>query len=422
MTTPDTQTENPRPSRPALPPWSLAADGSFVHGRVRVSGKGRRWLEAGHPWAFRDDVTASEAEPGALVNIEGPSGERLGFGVYSAASRIALRRVSRDAIAPDRAFFAARVERAWRYRESLGLTDVDGACRVIAGDADGLPGLVVDRYGTVLVLQSGTQAADRMRDLVIELLLERLPFVPACIVDRSDSAVRRLEELDRRVEVVHGAVPAIVVVREDDLAYEVDVLHGHKTGHYLDQRDNRRKAARSARGELVLDAFAYDGLFGIRAALAGARSVVCVDQSEAAGERVVANAARNGVSDRVRFERANCMSDLRARERESERYGLVVVDPPAFAKSRRETAGAARGYVEVNRRALALVRPGGCLVSASCSYNVSAQAFLDHLASAAHAARRDVFLEEFAGAAGDHPVLLTLPETRYLKCAFLRAH
>lgn len=420
MSRSEAQAESPTPSRPALSAWTLRADGALDAGRVRVSGKGRRWLATGHPWGFRDDLTRVDAEPGALVRVEGPSDELLGWGVYSSASRIALRLLTRETAPPDRRFFAERVDRAWRYREQLGYAAVDGACRIIAGDADGLPGLVVDRYADVLVMQSGTQSSDRMRELVLELLLKSLPFAPACVVDRSDGAVRRLEDLARRVELVSGSLPVPLVVREDELAYEVDVLHGHKTGHYLDQRENRRAAARRARGTQVLDAFAYDGLFGIRAALAGASMVWCVDQSEAAGERVVANAARNGVAHLVHFARANCMSDLRARAREPQRFGLVVVDPPAFAKSRREVAGAARGYVGVNHRALELVEPGGCLVSASCSYNVSAQTFVDYLARAAHAARRTVFLEELAGAALDHPVLLTLPESHYLKCAFLR--
>ncbi len=420
MTNSDTRSEESAPSGLVLPAWSQNSGGAFDAGRVRVNGKGRRWLATGHPWAFRDDVTAVEAEPGALVRVEGPSGEPIGFAVYSSTSRIALRLLTRADAAPDRAFFAERVARAWRYRTELGYAEADGACRVLAGDADGFPGLVVDRYGKVLVLQSGTQSSDRMRELVLELLIEEMPFAPECVVDRSDGAVRRLEDLPRRIEIVSGALPSPLVVREDELSYEVDVMHGHKTGHYLDQRANRCRAARFADGRRVMDAFAYDGLFGIRAALAGAREVWCVDQSEAAGERVLANAARNGVANVVHFARANCMSDLRSRARESERYGLVIVDPPAFAKSRREVAGAARGYVEVNRRALELIEPGGCLVSASCSYNVSAATFVEYLERAAHDARRTVFLQELAGAALDHPVLLTLPESHYLKCAFLR--
>lgn len=389
-------------------------------GKVVLTGKGRRWVEGGHPWAFRDDVAEAEAEPGEIAAVLGPGGRHLGFGAYSSVSRIAIRMVSRGAEEPDRSFWKGRIERAIAARTRMGYLAADGACRLIAGDADGFPGLVVDRYAGVLVLQSGTPAADRLRDLVVELLDDAMPFPLATIVDRSDSAVRRLEALDRRVEVLRGVVAEAVEVREGDLRYEVDVVGGHKTGHYLDQRENRIRAAARATGRAVLDAFCYDGLFGVRAAMAGARSVLCLDQSEAALERARRNAERNGVGDRVRTRRANCMSELRALARAEARFGLVVVDPPAFAKSRREIAGAQRGYVEVNRRALDLVLSGGTLVSASCSYNVRAPAFVDYLARAARAAGRDAFLEELAGAAPDHPALLSLPESAYLKCAFLR--
>lgn len=389
-------------------------------GKVVLTGKGRRWIEGGHPWTFRDDVAEAQAEPGEIVAVLGPDGRHLGFGAYSSASRIAIRLVSRGLEEPDRSFWKGRVERAIAVRSRMGYLEADGACRLIAGDADGFPGLVVDRYGDVLVLQSGTAAADRMRELVVNLLDEAMPFRLATVVDRSDSAARKLEALDRRVEALRGEVPASVEVREGDLHYEVDVLGGHKTGHYLDQRENRVRAAARAAGRDVLDAFCYDGLFGVRAALAGARSVLCLDQSEAALERARRNSERNGVADRVRTRRANCMSELRALAREEARFGLVVVDPPAFAKNRREIAGAERGYVEVNRRAMDLVLAGGTLVSASCSYNVRAPAFIEFLARAAREAGRDAFLEELAGAAPDHPALLSLPESAYLKCAFLR--
>jgi len=389
-------------------------------GKVTLTGKGRRWVEGGHPWAFRDDVAEAQAESGEIAEVLGPGGRHLGFGAYSHASRIAVRIVSRGREAPDRAFWKERVARAAAARGRMGYLEPDGACRLIAGDADGFPGLVVDRYADVLVLQSGTPAGDRMRELVVALLDETLPFPLATVVDRSDSAVRRLEALDRRIEVLRGAVSEAVEVREGDLRYEVDVLGGHKTGHYLDQRENRIRAAARARDRAVLDAFCYDGLFGVRAAMAGARSVLCLDQSEAALERARRNAERNGVADKVRARRANCMSEMRALARVEARFGLVVVDPPAFAKSRREIAGAERGYVQVNRRAMDLVEAGGTLVSASCSYNVRAPAFVDYLARAAHEAGRMAFLEELAGAAPDHPALLSLPESAYLKCAFLR--
>ena len=217
-----------------------------------------------------------------------------------------------------------------------------------------------------------------------------------------------------------GALPTELVVREDELSYEVDVLGGHKTGHYLDQRENRRLFARRAAGRRVLDAFCYDGLFGLRAALAGATDVLCVDQSADALARVQRNAQRNGVAERVRVERADVLKDLRARHTAGERFGLIVLDPPPFARSRTEVAGAERGYREVNSRALRLLDPGGQLGSASCSFAIDAAHYLNILAQSAQDAGRAVWLEELRGADLDHPVLLGLPESGYLKCAFLR--
>lgn len=387
---------------------------------VRITSKARRWLSSGHPWVYRDDVAEVEAEPGDLVAVVDPDGSVLGHAFFSARSRIALRFVSREREKPDHAFFAARVQRAVRARARAGLLEQEGACRLIAGDADLLPGFVLDRYANVLVTQCGTLAADRCRDEFVEHARAALPFEVACVYDKSDAASRKLEGLEQHVELVDGELPGTLLVHEEGLHYAVDVQRGHKTGHYLDQRENRLRAASFARGADVLDAFSYDGLFGIRAALAGARSVVCVDQSKEALERAVANAERNGVRERMRFERANCMTDLRDRAARDERFGLVVVDPPAFAKNRREVEGAERGYVELNRRAFELVSPEGVLVSASCSYNVRAADFQTWLARAAHKAGRSAWLEEFRGAAPDHPVLLTLPESNYLKCAFVR--
>lgn len=411
--------------------------------RITLTGKGRRWLENGHPWAFADDLATVEAEPGDVVRVEGPNGLVLGHALFSQGSKIAVRMVTRSKDAPDRAFWQRRVERAVAARAAMGFLDPMDACRLVAGDSEGVPGLVVDRYADVLVCQSGTQGADRLRDLVLELVERALPWKVRAIVDRSDASVRRFENLEKKVEVVRGTVPTELVVRErfgagassspsavgasasssahgPELLYEVDVLAGHKTGHYLDQRANRAKAAQFAHGARVLDAFCYDGLFGVRAALAGAKEVVCLDQSQPALERAKRNAERNGVADRVTTERADCMDALRTRAQAGERFDLVVVDPPAFAKNKRELDGAARGYTELNRRAMELLREGGRLVTASCSYNVRPELFVDFLRASATRARRFAWLEELAGAAPDHPQLLTLPESAYLKCAFLR--
>ena len=387
---------------------------------MKLTGKGRRRLLGGHPWIYRDDIAVGTAQAGDLVQVLAPAGDSLGWALYSDASRIALRLVTRGEQQPTREFWQQRVQRAVDARARVGMLEPDGACRLLAGDSEGLPGMVVDRYGKVIVLQLGTQAADRMGEFLVELVRAALPFELDAVVDRSDTAARKLENLPKRTEVIQGSVTGPIDVRDGDLLYAVDVLQGHKTGHYLDQVDNRRRAARLAEGQRVLDAFAYDGLFGIRAALAGASEVVCLEQNKAACERLVVCAERNGVADRVRVERVNCMKDLRARAEAGEEYGLVILDPPAFARSKRERAGAQRGYVELARRGLALTRSGGAMLSASCSFNIRASDFRGFLATAAHLAERDVWMEQMTGASPDHPELLTLPESSYLKCAFLR--
>ncbi|MEO0651521.1 MAG: class I SAM-dependent rRNA methyltransferase [Planctomycetota bacterium] len=388
---------------------------------IKTSGKGRRWLQGGHPWLYADDIAAGQAQPGELVPVFDPNDHPLGWGLFSSASRIAVRMATRSAEQPNRAFWAERIQRAVARRERDGLLEPGRACRLLGGDAERLPGFVVDRYAGLLVVQSGCQGSDRMRDFLLELLVEALPFEPEAILDRSDTAVRRFESLEPRVEWLSGGPLEEVEVTDDDgLVFAVDPVGGHKTGHYLDQRENRRRAAEQSKGRTVLDVFSYDGLFGIQAARAGATSVLCLDQSAPAGERMARNAERNGVADRVRFEKANAMRDLRARAEAGERYGTVIVDPPAFARNKREAEGAARGYRELNLRALGLVESGGTLVSASCSYNVSSAEFVAYLSQAARDAGRDVYLEALHGAPADHPVLLGLPESSYLKCAFLR--
>jgi len=398
-------------------------DGEYV-----VSAKGRRWLERGHPWVYRDDIQRGFVEhvtPGTVIAVLDPKGKRIGWALASPASRIAARIVSREETQPDREFWKKRITHAFEYRAKLGYLEPDGACRLIAGDSEGFPGWVVDRYADVLVLQSGTASADAMRTMWVELLLECSPVPVRAILDRSDAAVRKHERLLPRVEFVHGdingEIEGTVAVREGELCYEVDVEHGHKTGHYLDQRENRIAATSDCAGKVVLDAFSYDGLFGIRAALSGAKDVLCLDQSAEAGERVLRNAERNGVADRVRFEKVDCMTDLRRRVSATTRYDLVACDPPPFARNRRAASGAERGYVELNRRALEILAPGGLLVTSSCSHNVKAADYVQFLARASSMANRTTFIESLRGAALDHRVLLALPESSYLKCAFLRA-
>jgi len=387
---------------------------------VTITRKGKRWIDGGHPWIYADDVLAGGAEPGELVALRDDADRPLGWGLFSARSRIAVRVVTRAEQRPDREFWRERVASAVRRREIAGLLAPNDACRLLSGDAEGLPGLVVDRYAGVWVIQSGTAGADRMRELVIELLSECLGRAPRAVLERSESGARRLEGLEPRVEWLTGTPMDHVIVEEPGLAYEVDLLGGHKTGHYLDQRANRELAARHARGQSVIDAFSYDGLFALRALLAGAERALCLDTSQPALERARKNAERNGVADRLETQQADCMRELRERAQRGEQHGLVIVDPPAFAKNRQQVEGAERGYRELNRRALSLVASGGVLCTASCSYNVTPWRFLEVLRESAALAGRRTYLEDLRGAPPDHPVLLVLPETWYLKCAYLR--
>jgi len=400
-------------------------------GSITINGRARRSVLGGHPWVYSDNVTDAAGDAGELLPVHGPDGAVLGWGVYSTASKISVRIVTRADAQPNRDFWVERIRSAVDTRRTLGFLDPAnprGACRLIAGDADGIPGLVIDRYADTLVIQSGCQASDRMRDFLLEILLEVLEESGtgniATVFDRSDTGVRKQEQLEPRIEWLRGERGSVQVEEPEKngvpaLVYTVDVTGGHKTGHYLDQVENRRLAASFAPGKRVLDVFSYDGLFGIRAALAGAAEVVCVDQSEAAGERCSANIEQNNVGDRVRFERGKAMNDLRDRAAAGEIYDLVVVDPPAFARNRREVDAAERGYRELNRRAMALVSPAGILVTASCSHAMGRERFHGCLAAASAISGRRVSLIHSRGAGADHPVRLDLPETEYLKCSFL---
>lgn len=396
-------------------------------GRAVLTGRGRKRHLGGHPWIYADDVASLEAEPGELVPVHAPDQSVLGWALASTTSRIALRFVTRTSGAPGPELWRERARAAVAHRRVLGLLGARDACRLVGGDADGFPGLVIDRYGDALVLQSGCQGSDRHRDAWLAAVEEALVQPITRVLDRSDSSTRTHEELEKRVEWLRGETSEPVEVEEPAidglpaLRYEVSLTEGHKTGHYLDQRANRAEAARFARDARVLDAFSYDGLFGIRAAQAGARSVLCLDQSEEALARALRNAERNGVAARLATEKVNAMHDLRARAETEARFELVIADPPAFARSRREVEGALRGYRELNRRALALLAPEGVLVTASCSHNVGRGEFLDALAGAAIDVGRQARIFRFTGASGDHPVLATLPESEYLKCAFVRA-
>jgi 23S rRNA (cytosine1962-C5)-methyltransferase len=382
---------------------------------IRLTGKGRRWAKSGHPWIYRDDLAEMVPLPaGELVAVVGPTGDFLGQAFYSATSRIALRLLTRGEEAVDREFWTARLEGALTYREQVA-PGVE-ARRLIYGEADGFPGLVVDAYGPHLAVQTLHPGPERLLPLFLELLTSRLS--PASITLRHDAEVRLLEGLALEVRTVQGEVPERLTIREGDLTFRVDVLRGQKTGLFLDQRENRLTARLYGQGE-VLDAFAYQGGFGLHLAR-NARQVTLVDSSAAALEVARENARMNGLSHIIAI-RENVFHFLRKAVKEGRRYDTIVLDPPAFAKSRQDRPGALRGYLEINRQALELLAPRGCLITCSCSYNLREEEFLDLLRQAAQAAGRELRLVERRGAARDHPALLSLPESLYLKCFILHA-
>jgi 23S rRNA (cytosine1962-C5)-methyltransferase len=380
---------------------------------VTITTKGEGRIADGHPWVYRSDVVQVAAERGQIVLVTSRRKAPLGYAVYSDRSEIALRMLTRSGDAPTLDTFRRRIDAAVAYRESLRIDAT--AYRVIHGEADRLPGLVVDRYGDYLVLQALVQATDRMLPDLTQLLVERLK--PAGILARNDPRVRLLEGLDQRVEVLHGTVPDVIDVREGRVTYAVDPYKGQKTGLFLDQRENRVAAAIYAHGR-GLDAFSYNGGFAM--ALAGVcDDVTAIDISEDAVARIVANVDRNGITN-VRAHAMNVFDELRELERRGERFDTIVLDPPAFAKNKGAVPKALSGYKEINLRALKLLNPGGILVTCSCSYNVSEGMFADVIAAAAADARADVTVVEKRMQGRDHPVLVTVPETFYLKCFVLR--
>jgi 23S rRNA (cytosine1962-C5)-methyltransferase len=380
---------------------------------VTITRRGDQRLRNGHPWIYKSDVARVEAGAGDMVQVLDSRGHPAGHALFSDRSEIALRMFSRGPDAPTLDTWRERLRQAFAFRDAL---EIDAsAFRLVHGEADLLPSLVVDRYGDYLVVQALSQATDRLLPELTRLLVDIA--APAGILARNDPRVRLLEGLGQRVEVLHGTLPETVEVREGRVTYEADLFHGQKTGLFLDQRENRVAAARYARGRL-LDAFSYNGGFALELAPA-CDEVLAIDISEAAVLRIRENAQRNGFHH-VEARAMNVFDELRELERRGAVFDTIVLDPPAFAKNKAALAKALSGYKEINLRALKLLRPGGFLITCSCSYNVSEADFAEVIASASLDARADVTVVEKRMQGRDHPVLMTVPETYYLKCFILR--
>ena len=385
-----------------------------INNKAVISPTGVRRLRLGHLWIYAGDVVEGPEDPGAaLVRVLDTAGRAQGYALYSHHSRIRLRYLSRDTEPPTADLWFNRLRASIQRRR--GMMDKRAACRLVFGEADLLPSIIVDRYGDYLVVQTLSAGADALKPMIIQMLQEILH--PAGILERNDVKARLLEGLDECRGVLGGSIPEFVEILEGDVRFLVDLLGGQKTGFFLDQSENRI-AARSVASGKVLDCFTNTGAFALHFAQR-AESVMAVDVSHdsliQARRNVELNALRN-----VELREANVFDLLRELERAGEKFDLVCLDPPAFAKNRSALAAAKGGYKEINLRAMKLLKPEGILVTSSCSYHLAEPEFAELIEEAAHDARRYAQILERRSQSKDHPILAGMPETHYLKCFILR--
>ena len=379
-------------------------------------GKAAR-IEAGHPWIYRSEIARvdGQGEPGAIAQVRDSRGRFLGQAMVNLQSQIAGRLLTRHDAPVDEAFFHGRIREAiGKHGRSL---EGPGASRLIYGEADRLPGLIVDRYEDVVVVQMLTAGMERLRTAILGGL--RTLVRPRAIYERGDASSRKLEGLPLAKGFAWGEGETVIWIEEGGLRFLVDIAEGQKTGFFLDQRENRQVVRALARGRDVLDCFCYSGGFAMNAAAGAAASVLGIDISAQAVAWAEQGAQRNDLASRCRFQAGNAFDELRAFDREGRRFGLIILDPPAFTKGRETLAAALRGYKEINLRAMKLLTTAGMLVTCSCSYHVDTPMFLEMLREAAADARREFRLVEVRTQAEDHPILLAARETQYLKCVVL---
>ncbi|HXO88661.1 MAG TPA: class I SAM-dependent rRNA methyltransferase [Candidatus Acidoferrales bacterium] len=385
----------------------------MTEGSVVISPRGVERLRSGHLWVYRSDVRSARAEPGAVVRLVDERGNFAGRAFYSDQSQISIRLLTREDVAIDRAFLTARIRRAAAYRDLV--VENSDACRLVYSEADLLPSVIIDRYGDYFVLQTLSQASDRLKGMLVDILVDL--FSPKGIVERNDPKVRMLEGLEQRVSVLYGDVPAEILAKENGVTFVCDLARGQKTGSFLDQRENHLAARRYASGD-VLDCFTYHGGFALTVADRSAH-VEGIDLAPAAVETARRNQQLNSISNAT-FREGNTFDLLKEYDEAGRRFQMVILDPPAFAKNRDAIPAARRGYKEINLRALKLLRSGGYLVTCSCSYHITEPLFLQLLAEAANDAHRNIVVVERRTQAQDHPILLTMPETHYLKCLMVK--
>lgn len=370
----------------------------------------------GHPWVFRSDIEREDgAADGLPVRVLTSAGRFLAMAVYNPRSQISLRILSRRDEPIDGAFIRGRVRRALDYRRRFA--DLN-SCRLIFAESDGLPAVIADKFGDVIVLQILCLGMERFKGDIVDALAQELS--PRGIYERNDVPVRELEGLTQQTGLLFGEVPDRVEMQENGVRFLVDVKEGQKTGFFLDQKENRAAIAPFVSGMRVLDCFTHTGSFALHAAHYGAAEVTGVDISEHACACALENARLNGVEDRVRFECANAFDFLRAHQTAKEQYDVVILDPPAFTKTRSAVEGALRGYKEINLRGMKLTRDGGFFITCSCSQHVTPDLFRGMLLEAQKDAHVQLRQIEWRTQGRDHPILLSSPETQYLKCGIFQ--
>ena len=389
------------------------------HPIIRLKAGAQQRVRGGHPWIYSNEIAGDAATkalaPGTVVTAVADNGQRLGTFFYNPHPLIAARLLDRASDATiDAAFLAHRIRAALTLRDRLFK---EPYYRLAHAEADGLPGTIIDRFGDVLVVQVNTAGMERLTPPLLEALYETL--APSSVLLRNDSSARTLEGLPEDVRMAKGKIDGPIELRENGATFLADPRGGQKTGWFYDQRDNRAMVARLASGARVLDAYCYIGGFALAAAAAGAASVVAVDRSETALELAAQSAARNGFADRVEFRRGDAFNTLEAMQAANEKFDIVVADPPAFVKSKKELHQGARGYRKLARIAAGLVAPGGFLFIASCSHNMPADLFGEQVRRGIGEADRSGRILARTGAAPDHPLHPALPESAYLKAELL---
>ena len=382
--------------------------------QLKISTRGAKRIRQGHLWVYRSDVReVSDTEGGAIVRVVDEAGNFVGQAFYSDRSEIALRFLTTRDEAIDREWWRRRLQRCAESRAAIARQT--NAYRLVYSEGDLLPSLIVDMYDNVLVLQTLSQGTERLKSQLVEMLIEQ--FNPRAVVERNDARVREFEGLELRSGVLYGDAPEKIEINQHGVRFLVSPLGGQKTGAFLDQSENYRAAHRFAYGQ-ALDCFTFNGGFALHIA-PSCQSVQAIDISADAIAAAQRNAELNGAGN-IEFRVANVFDVLREMESAGEHFDTIILDPPAFAKNRATVKSAARGYKEINLRALKLLKPGGVLVTCSCSYHTSEELFLDIIGDAAEDARRRVQIIERRSQSTDHPVLLGVPETHYLKCVIAR--